>query len=187
MKLFKLVFLGAALAVFPAQAQEVTPSSDEIIEALLPMDAAGRRVKGARSLVGEPGEEERQGRGVKVVGGEDVPFIDLRVAFEYDSDRLSNDSMLTLQRLAAALSNEQLQGSKFRIVGHTDARGSVEYNQDLSERRARSVVQYLVEHKHITADRVEVAARGKSELIEGIDPADERNRRVEIQNIGKAE
>lgn len=181
-----LAFLGAVLMVPSVQAEEAVPTADEIIEALLPLDAEGRRIKGARSFDLTSDRQQKRGRGVKVEGGEEVPFIDLRVAFEYDSDRLSNDAMLTLQRLAAALSNEQLQGSKFRIVGHTDARGTAEYNQGLSERRARSVAQYLVEHNYVTTDRLEVAARGKSELIADYAPEDERQRRVEIQNIGKA-
>lgn len=183
MRFASMLFMGVVLAVHPVSAQEV-PTTDEIVDALLPVDSQGRVIKGARSLDLTGERASKPGRGVKVEEGKQIAFIDLRVAFEYDSDRLSNDSMLTLQRLAAALSNEQLKGSRFRIVGHTDARGTAEYNQGLSERRARAVADYLLEHEYITQDRLEVSARGKTELIAGFAPEDERQRRVEIQNIG---
>jgi outer membrane protein OmpA-like peptidoglycan-associated protein len=183
MKTLHLATLAALLLVQPGWAQEAVPSSQEILDALLPTGLDGRRIKGARSLDGKLDSS----RGVKVSDGKEVAFINLQIPFEYDSDRLSNDAALTLESLAKALSDEKLKGSKFRIVGHTDARGSEEYNDDLSRRRARSVTDYLAANYSIPADRIEVAAKGKSELLPGIDPEDERNRRVEVQNIGVTE
>lgn len=180
MKTVRFVALGMLLSLQPAWAQDAAPSTQEIVDALLPTGLDGRKIKGARSLDGAFDKS----RGVKVIEGKEVPFINLRVAFEYDSDRLSNDAMLTLQRLGEALGNDAFKDSKFRIVGHTDARGSEDYNQDLSKRRAASVTDYLASRFRIPAERIEVAARGEGELLAGIDPEDERNRRVEVQNIG---
>ena len=47
------------------------------------------------------------------------------------------------------------------MASHTDRHGSEEYNIDLSERRARSVIDYLVEHG-IQADRLQHHGYGKS-------------------------
>lgn len=180
MKLLKLATVGLLLSVGQVHAQDAVPSSQEILDALLPTGLDGRKIKGARSLDGKLDSS----RGVKVVEGKEVSFINLQIPFEYDSDRLSNDAALTLQSLAKALTDEKLKDARFRIVGHTDARGSEEYNLDLSQRRARSVTEYLATNYDIPAERVEVSAKGKSELLPGFDPEDERNRRVEVQNIG---
>ena len=45
---------------------------------------------------------------------------------------------------AAALKSPQLAPMRFAIEGHTDAVGNREFNRDLSQRRAQSVVDYLV-------------------------------------------
>lgn len=191
MRIILLPFaLAAALIPLTGRSQEAPPDSQDIISALLPLDMSGRRVQGARSVDGildAEASKTMSGRGVKVVEGTSVPYIDLRVAFEYDSDVLSNDGVLVLQRLAAALVSPELEQSKFRIVGHTDANGSDAYNEDLSRRRADSVFRWLTNSSNIRADRLEVSFRGERELLPDISPEDERNRRVEIQNIGSAQ
>jgi len=186
MRFAKLAIFGFALMLQPAFAQDTTPSTQEIVDALLPTGLDGRKIKGARSLDGLLGGNST-GRGVKVIQGKEVPFIDLRVAFEYDSDRLSNDAMLTLKNLGEALGDEAFKNSRFRIVGHTDARGSEDYNYQLSQRRAQAVTRYLAANYAISPDRIEVGAKGKTELLADIAPEDERNRRVEVQNITAAD
>ncbi|MEO1987229.1 MAG: hypothetical protein ABGX47_11375 [Martelella sp.] len=104
MKLFTLVAIGTLMSLNPAMAQDSTPTTEEIVDALLPTGMDGRKVKGARSLDGKLNND----RGIKVIDGHDVSFIDLRVGFEYDSNALSNDAMLTLQRLGKALTDEKL-------------------------------------------------------------------------------
>ena len=66
------------------------------------------------------------------------------------------------------------------IEGHTDASGAAWYNRLLSERRARSVVRYLVERHGLAADRFTVRGKGSSELLLPNDPTNGRNRRVQI-------
>jgi outer membrane protein OmpA-like peptidoglycan-associated protein len=63
------------------------------------------------------------------------------VYFATNSDYLSRDA----RRILEALASNYRQQADFRIVlgGHADMRGSVEYNQALSERRARMVERYL--------------------------------------------
>lgn len=179
MRTVKLAAFALLFSVCPALAQDDTPSRQEIVDALLPTGLDGRRIKGARSLDGMLDGS----RGIKEIDGAEVPFINLRVLFEYDSDQLSNDSMVTLRNLGEALSDESFTNSRFRIVGHTDAKGSDVYNNDLSQRRARAVTNFLTTNYNIPSERVDVAGKGKSELLPELAPEDGRNRRVEIQNI----
>ena len=67
------------------------------------------------------------------------------------------------------------------VNGYTDAIGSVEYNQKLSERRAASVVKYLVK-AGISEDRLVPKGFGKTDFVATNDTAEGRaqNRRVEL-------
>lgn len=68
------------------------------------------------------------------------------------------------------------------VIGHTDNVGSAAYNQTLSERRARSVAEYLVSQK-VLAERLLIAGRGETQPIASNSTAEGRsqNRRVNIQ------
>jgi outer membrane protein OmpA-like peptidoglycan-associated protein len=82
------------------------------------------------------------------------------VNFAYDSADLTSDARITLDRLGAALRDGRLDGFSFMIAGHTDAKGAVEYNQSLSERRAEAVRRYLVAQFGIGADRLQAKGYG---------------------------
>ena len=68
------------------------------------------------------------------------------------------------------------------VIGHTDSVGSNQLNQELSERRARSVAEYLASQGVMPA-RLLLAGRGESQPIASNDTPEGRaqNRRVEIQ------
>ena len=70
------------------------------------------------------------------------------------------------------------------IEGHTDATGDDAHNADLSVRRARSVVAYLVEHG-IAANRLEASGKGETAPIgDNATPAGrQQNRRVVIRKL----
>src|SRR3546814_12801937 len=84
-----------------------------------------------------------------------------------------------MQNLAAALASPQLQDRSFTVIGHTDGVGSASYNQRLSQRRARSVRDYLVQHG-VDAGRLQPVGKGFSDLLNESDPAAAENRRVEV-------
>ena len=67
------------------------------------------------------------------------------------------------------------------IIGYTDSTGSLQLNQDLSNRRARSVAAYL-EGNGVQASRISSYGAGPSQPIASNDTASGRalNRRVEI-------
>ncbi len=74
---------------------------------------------------------------------------------------------------------------RLEIAGHTDAVGTVEYNQKLSERRAKAVVNHLVAFYEVPATKLFVSGYGKSRLLDPTRANDGVNRRVQITNIGE--
>ena len=72
-------------------------------------------------------------------------------------------------------------GSIVTVEGHTDAVGSDAYNLELSRVRAQAVRGYLVERHGIDAARLKTVAYGEGRLIEGRDPSDALNRRVQFR------
>jgi outer membrane protein OmpA-like peptidoglycan-associated protein/tetratricopeptide (TPR) repeat protein len=113
-------------------------------------------------------------------------YVIRSIFFEYGKFELKRESEIELQRLA------QLMGKNtslmVEIVGHTDALGSVQFNQKLSENRAKSAVDYLVS-LGIDHSRFVAKGMGKNQFIainknpDGSDNPEGRqlNRRVEIK------
>ena len=125
-------------------------------------------------------------RGITSSGGaaeQGPPSVNLYVNFAYNSTDLASDARITLDRLGAALRDPRLEGFAFMIAGHTDAKGSAEYNQKLSERRAEAVKRYLVSQYGLAPERLSVAGYGKSQLLDPARPEDGVNRRVQVINI----
>ncbi|MEI6263405.1 MAG: OmpA family protein [Deltaproteobacteria bacterium] len=91
-----------------------------------------------------------------------VPDIDIRVNFEYDSANLTAYGQRQAEELALALSAPEFSSLTFRLVGHTDLRGSAEYNQELSKRRAQAVATYILQHSGMASGRIEVIGKGKT-------------------------
>lgn len=106
--------------------------------------------------------------------------------FDFDIDKLSQDYYDALERLYNfLLKNPNIS---VELSGHTDARGSIEYNINLSNRRARGVYDYLIK-KGIKAKRLVPKGYGKSMPIaanenpDGSDNPEGRrlNRRLEVK------
>jgi outer membrane protein OmpA-like peptidoglycan-associated protein len=112
----------------------------------------------------------------------DKPAIDLEILFEYDSADISPKALPALIALGNALSRQDLKGSVFFINGHTDAAGSADYNQALSQRRANSVRRMLLEHYKLAPDTLIAVGFGKEQLKNPANPLSEENRRVQIVN-----
>ena len=71
--------------------------------------------------------------------------------------------------------------TNIQIIGHTDNTGSVDYNQTLSEKRAKSVYDYLM-NQGVSADRMVFEGKGVHQPVADNSTAEGRalNRRVEI-------
>lgn len=101
--------------------------------------------------------------------------------FEHDKSELLSEAIDTLQKLAELV--QRNPKATFSIEGHTDATGTPEYNQRLSERRADAVKAWLVEKFAIAPERIQTVGLGSSKLIVPADKSIEEqrpNRRVEI-------
>ncbi|MGE4313681.1 MAG: peptidoglycan-associated lipoprotein Pal [Pseudobdellovibrionaceae bacterium] len=85
-----------------------------------------------------------------------------RVFFAYDSSDLSGEARSTLDRQAAWLN--QYPNLSVTIEGHTDERGTREYNLALGERRANAVRNYLIA-SGVAANRVNVISYGKERPV----------------------
>ena len=72
-------------------------------------------------------------------------------------------------------------GTKVMIEGHTDSRGSDEYNEELSQRRAQAVEDALA-FRGVDRDRVEAVGKGEGFPVASNDTraGRQQNRRVEI-------
>lgn len=104
------------------------------------------------------------------------------VLFEFDSARLTAADKLRLDKIATRLKAEA-PTARLSVTGHTDSRGSDAYNQKLSERRAHSVTDYLVESGISRSSFVAVQGAGETQPVADNNTADGRsmNRRVEIR------
>ena len=106
------------------------------------------------------------------------------IQFEFDSDRLTLSALEQMRELSKALTSDSLRSFSFAIQGHTDSVGSSEYNRSLSQRRARTVKRYLMETAGVATHRLVDVGLGEDYPLAGLPPADDRNRRVEIVNLG---
>jgi OOP family OmpA-OmpF porin len=103
------------------------------------------------------------------------------VNFEFDSAKLTAGSEATLDDAVKIL--ERHSDLKVEIAGHTDSQGSEDYNQGLSERRARAVADYLIAHG-ANASYITVKGYGESEPLADNSTKEGRaaNRRVELRH-----
>lgn len=129
--------------------------------------------------VGAPTQEER----VEIAAiAKDKPAIDLEILFDYNSDVVGPKAVPALVQLGNALAQAEFRGTVFLINGHTDAAGSPEYNQGLSQRRAQAVRRTLIEQYKIAPDTLIATGFGKEQLKAPHDPLSGANRRVQIVN-----
>ncbi len=102
------------------------------------------------------------------------------VNFDFDRAEIRPESRPILDQAAKRL--KMCGSERLRVEGHTDAIGSDAYNQDLSERRARSVRDYLG-GRGVDTSRVQAVGFGESQPIASNDTPEGRalNRRVEVR------
>jgi peptidoglycan-associated lipoprotein len=114
-----------------------------------------------------------------VLDDPDSPLSRRVIYFEYDSAEITAADMDTLLAHAAVLA--AYPGQKIVLEGHTDERGSREYNIALGDRRGQSV-QRILELNGVSFDQVGVVSYGEEKpAAEGHSEAAWRlNRRVEI-------
>ena len=89
--------------------------------------------------------------------------FDSGILFATNSSTLSDASKSALRNLATSLN--QNPGTDIKIVGHTDNTGNVDYNQTLSEKRAKSVFDYLMVDQGVSSKRMTYEGKGIHEPV----------------------
>ncbi|MHC2330943.1 OmpA family protein [Bradyrhizobium sp. USDA 4454] len=176
-------------------------TEDQIIKALTPEKKPLTRGLSVGPQTTSPGLNADQAKFVQSVRGratrslsstereeiativQDKPKIDLEINFDYNSANISARSLPSVQALGRALTNPDLKGSTFVVAGHTDAAGSEDYNQGLSERRADAIKRYLVDKYGINGTDLVTVGYGKSKLKDPSHPMADVNRRVQVVNV----
>jgi outer membrane protein OmpA-like peptidoglycan-associated protein len=104
------------------------------------------------------------------------------ITFATDQSYISSGFHDTLNAIASVMN--KYEKTYLSVEGHTDSTGKDSYNMTLSEQRAQSVKNYLV-NQQIMAARVSTSGFGESRPIATNDTANGRaqNRRVEIQIV----
>ena len=161
----------------PRRADSFT--GDELVCALNPKcgsDHVIRRRRGLRIDVTEPPTQSAP------------PFFN-NITFEFGSAELTLEARAMLDRIGDALHNPTIQALNYRIEGHTDAKGSFQYNQVLSERRAQAVRDYLIRMHGISEERLAAVGFGKTQPLPNppaASPYAAINRRVQFSWIAPA-
>jgi outer membrane protein OmpA-like peptidoglycan-associated protein len=149
-------------------------------EILLDKAYAGVRVEGAGNISPVSYTPDRAagefGPAIAALPARPVTFL---LYFLEGKDELAPDSSREVKRVVAEIAARP--DPRIWVIGHADAVGTAQYNDQLSLQRAQKVREELV-RLGISADRIEVSARGKREPLvhtsEGV--SEQKNRRVEV-------
>jgi outer membrane protein OmpA-like peptidoglycan-associated protein len=200
---FKAVTICAALSMTAtfALAGDGNVSAEQILDALQPKPLMRGLSIGAPSAQIDPAVKARETsfveslrnrktRSLSTSEREQIaeiaatrPNIDLEIQFDFNSAAISAASMPSVKALGEALSDSKLKGSTFVVAGHTDGVGGDAFNQNLSERRADTIKQYLIANYHIANGDLVTVGYGKTKLKDANDPTDAVNRRVQVVNM----
>jgi outer membrane protein OmpA-like peptidoglycan-associated protein len=105
------------------------------------------------------------------------------IYFGFNNAKLTRSSLAQLDQLGQALTKPQFKGISWLIEGHTDATGSDEYNQRLSESRAQAVQDYLIRRGYIDKGHLFAVGRGERNPYTPDKPYASINRRVRISPV----
>ncbi len=106
--------------------------------------------------------------------------FDSGILFATNSSALSDASKSALRNFASSL--KENPDTYIKITGHTDNTGKVDYNQTLSEKRAKSVYDYLNTDQGVEGKRMQYEGKGLSQPVadNSTETGRAQNRRVEI-------
>ena len=159
--------------------QKLKPAKKTRSIKVMPREQAKTQIDTA--LEGDIGVVERK-KIIEVAKKAELPSLDFSISFGFDSADIDHDSFAQLDTLAEALKSGDLSTYRFLINGHTDSKGSDDYNLALSQQRASAVVDYLVSKHDIDPVRLKAIGFGESSLKDVHDGEAAENRRVEIIN-----
>ena len=109
------------------------------------------------------------------------PVAETSVHFGFNKDNLTKKAKEALDQLATDVPNTK--GYIVTVEGGTDSVGPADYNYDLSQRRANSVIQYLASQHNIPAHKIYLIGLGKDKPADSNKTSEGRakNRRVDVR------
>lgn len=139
-------------------------------------DTSDDREVARRAADREQGDREQAAREVRE---RRLQILTETIYFEFDRFDLSEAARLSLDAKIDVLGVEPT--TQIRIEGHSDARGSDEYNLALGMRRASAARRYLAQHG-VDPDQIEVTSMGEERPVcsEQVEPCWRLNRRAEF-------
>jgi|SRR5687768_7227858 outer membrane protein OmpA-like peptidoglycan-associated protein len=165
-----LIVLGVLMHPAAAQTTKVLRGSEitesALIEALSP--EGGIRTRSFKVLRDEPGAAEQAAK------------ASMLITFHTNSADLTPEARQSLDVVGRALNMNKLASYDFIIEGHADPRGGPDFNQWLSQARAQTVRDYLVQNHHIDENRLSAVGKGDRELLDKENLVAPENRRVTI-------
>lgn len=189
----RLALVLALAGASPAWAQTTAPApvlktsqvtEDALVDALAidvaePAEGASGATRGFRPAArpgGSTFQPAKAGPAKPAAPGK----ANLLITFATGSAELTPETIKVLETVAKALQSDKLAGFAFRIEGHADPRGGLEYNLKLSEERAQSVASYLTTKLGVLPERIQPVGKGSTELLNPGQPEAQENRRVTI-------
>lgn len=129
-------------------------------------------------------EKNLEGTGATVTNTGEELLVNLpsSITFPVDRAEIQPQFQDSLARVASTL--VEYESSVIDVIGHTDSTGSDQYNQDLSQRRADSVANFLI-NRGVIRERVVAFGQGETQPIATNETAEGRaqNRRVELRIV----
>ena len=188
------LLLGAlalfALPVAAGRAQTATSSGDIIeklaVEAESDIDLAALKQQAADRIKARA-DAQPQKRPPIAPQLTKLPQIRFDVVFDQDSSLIRPASYQTIGSIADALSDPKLRPYRYLIVDHVESAGRRDHNLILSQRRAESIRDVLVNTFKVSPKRLQALGLGEEQLQDVNRPASPANARVQIIAIGKFE
>ena len=118
-------------------------------------------------------------------GKREESLFAMRIQFEFDSTAVVPESLPLLDSVGEMMNLPEVQGRSIVVEGHTDASGTEQYNDELSQRRAAAIKHYLVDSFDLDASRLVIAGKGERQLHDREDPRNAVNRRVIFKPVTK--
>jgi len=164
--------LSSATSVAESKSKELNQANQQVQIEKQGREEADRRMRDAMQRLTAIASVKQDQRGtiITLPGG---------VLFETAKSALLSSAREKLNQVSDALAQDR--EATVMIEGHTDSQGNEDTNQKLSQARAESVRDYLVQ-RGVAADRIRAEGKGKSQPIASNKTAEGRadNRRVEI-------
>lgn len=115
-----------------------------------------------------------------------IDRLTIHVNFDFDKSDIRKVDMAELKKAIDFV--KKYRGSKVKLEGHTDSKGTEEYNQKLSETRAEAVKQYLIKKGAVDSAMISAIGYGESRPVAPNETSDGKdnpkgraeNRRVEV-------